>query len=288
MKTEEQSSPTENPQVETGARTYYERNTPLMVALGTGRGEAAIHRAVWTPGVGGRREALHAVERRIAESLGVGAGGPGPAMHLLDLGCGVGASAVWLASRYPVRVTGVTLSPTQAAMAERLAAAKALSARCHFLAGDFQSLPALEPADGAYAIEASSHATDVRAFFREAARILRPGAILALCDDFTAGPLSGKGRIWVERFRKRWHLGPLPTRRQAVQMAGEAGLVPLGHEDLTGWLRPDPPGAIGLRRLMARLPLPGSYRDWLAGGAALQVCLRQGWLRYLLVVLQKP
>jgi tocopherol O-methyltransferase len=47
----------------------------------------------------------------LAERAGVVRGS-----HVLDIGCGVGGSAIWLAKRFDCKVTGLTISPVQARM----------------------------------------------------------------------------------------------------------------------------------------------------------------------------
>jgi len=64
-------------------------------------------------------EAQRAKVRHICEKLGLG-----PRDHLLEIGCGWGGFAIQAATDYGCRVTGLTLSPSQAALArERVAAA---------------------------------------------------------------------------------------------------------------------------------------------------------------------
>src|SRR3954454_6951048 len=86
---------------------YYDRNTPSFVALGQGGSVGAIHRAVWGPGTTTREQAFHFVEDRIAAVVrGVGSAVGPP--HVVDLGCGVGASLCYLAAMLPITGTGVT------------------------------------------------------------------------------------------------------------------------------------------------------------------------------------
>src|ERR1700730_10826450 len=133
-------------------RRYYDRNTSTFVALG--EGGSAIHRAVWGPGVRRVADAFHYVEDQIAERirrLPLEIETP----HVVDLGCGVGASVRHLATLLPaIHVTGITLSPVQAGVAEEAVAQAGLSGRVVCLEGDYCDLPAgLQNADLAYAIE---------------------------------------------------------------------------------------------------------------------------------------
>ena len=58
---------------------------------------------------------------------GVGQRYPPPAGDILDSGCGIGGSALVLATRFNARVTGITLSPIQANRARERAARADLS-----------------------------------------------------------------------------------------------------------------------------------------------------------------
>ena len=66
---------------------------------------------------------VHSHRRSLVRMLEVMAdvGGIRPGDSVLDAGCGVGGSAIWLAKRYGAKVHGITLVPEQAATAERRA-----------------------------------------------------------------------------------------------------------------------------------------------------------------------
>jgi SAM-dependent methyltransferase len=260
-------------------RRYYEDNTRRMLRWGPGRSEGVLHRPVWDPGLTERRDALHAVERRIARLLE-----PLAPRHLLDLGCGAGASALWLAERLPARITGVTLSPLQVELATAQAAARGLAGRCRFLAADFLRLPALEPVDAAYAIESFTHAESPGAFFTALRGHLLPGGLLIVCDDF----LEHEDKHWVERFRTGWRLPSLSTLPEVRRQAEAQGFHLQAAEDLTPRLRLTSAPVLVLRRLLPLLPmLNASARASLDGGTALQVCLHRGWVRYRFLVFRR-
>ena len=64
----------------------------------------------------------------------------GPGDHVLELGCGTGEDALWLA-RHGVRVTATDVSQTMLAVAQRKAAAANLTDLIDFAAIDLASLP---------------------------------------------------------------------------------------------------------------------------------------------------
>jgi ubiquinone/menaquinone biosynthesis C-methylase UbiE len=103
--------------------------------------------------------------------------------HVVDLGCGLGATARFLTRLCPqVRVTGVTIVPWQVERARRLS-----SEAVEFVEEDYTATSfATATFDAAYALESSCHAPgrDKAAFIREAHRILKPGARLVVVDGF--------------------------------------------------------------------------------------------------------
>jgi SAM-dependent methyltransferase len=100
-----------------------------------------------------------------------------PPDHILDLGTGTGAGALWLAREYPrARVTGVDISE---AMIERARAklSPKLSARVDFLVGDAERLPF---ADGSFDLVAQ---ISVPVFFDEVARVLGRGGYVVVVSS---------------------------------------------------------------------------------------------------------
>jgi cyclopropane-fatty-acyl-phospholipid synthase len=63
-----------------------------------------------------------------------------PGMSVLDIGCGYGGLAIYLAETFGVTVTGVTLSTEQHAVAEQRAAERGLEGKVRFLLQDYRDV----------------------------------------------------------------------------------------------------------------------------------------------------
>jgi tocopherol O-methyltransferase len=272
-------------------RRYYDRNTAAFVALGQGGGVGAIHRAVWGPGVGTREEAFRYVEDRIAEHvrrLPLDVETP----HVVDLGCGVGASLCYLAQTLPsITATGITLSPVQAEYARERVRQAGLSIRVRCLEGDYCDLPAgVPPADLAYAIESFVHGPSPERFFAECRKLIRPGGVLVICDDFRRATPSTAATAAIDRFRRGWRVNTLVTPSELIELAQEAGFEHRSTTDLTHYLelnRPRDRVISALMPLIAWLPLHATRLGHLIGGSALQKCLDERWIGYDLTVFQR-
>ena len=172
-------------------RRYYDRNTAAFIAYGQGGNIGAIHRAVWGPGVAQRVQAFRYPEDRIIDLLR-GLGSSEGQLHVVDLGCGVGGTLRYIAGQVPIRGTGVTLSPVQARLAEQHTRQAGLADRLRCVEGDYCALPsAIAAADLALAIESFIHGPDPARFFAECRRLVRPGGLLVICDDFLLEDRSG-------------------------------------------------------------------------------------------------
>jgi cyclopropane fatty-acyl-phospholipid synthase-like methyltransferase len=271
-------------------RRYYDNNAAAFERLG--QGGASIHRAVWGPDVSTRAEAFHRVDELILDALPPGVRRP----TILDLGCGLGASLLYLAHRIDMRGEGITISPRQAARAAELIAQAGLDGRVRCREGNYLSLHAdlVGHAELAFSIEAFIHSPDADGYFREAARALRPGGKLIICDDFlasAASPTSAKAARRLEDFRKGWHVGSLLTVDQVRVMAAAHGLVLIRDLDLTPELELRRPRDRLVSAVVAAgrlLPLTGEYWRSLVGGDALQWALVRGLLNYRFLELVRP
>jgi sarcosine/dimethylglycine N-methyltransferase len=113
---------------------------------------------------------------------------PQPGEHLLDIGCGIGGPARWIAARFAVRVTGVDLTPEFCAAARTLNAACGLQERVTIIEGSALDLPVPDAAfDRAYSQNAIMNIADKGLFYRGAFTALKPGGVLAL-SNVCAGP----------------------------------------------------------------------------------------------------
>lgn len=267
---------------------YYDQNTaPFLRWFGSGFEVAAIHRQVWGPGVRSGREAfeyLNALTANLARLADLPEGA-----DVLDLGCGLGGTATWVAERYAVNVTGLTVSSFQTLLANERAAKRGLGRRCRFVWGDFLHLPEFGLFQAAWAIESFAHALHAEQFFREAARALAPGARLVICDDFLAQakPANAEAARRLDEFRAGWRLSNLITVAETKELAARCGLRLVQHADLTPYLRPAPAWFLGLAGHALRLPVHGEHVRSLRGSLALQTCLRAGWTQYHAITWEK-
>jgi cyclopropane fatty-acyl-phospholipid synthase-like methyltransferase len=158
-----------------------------------------------------------------------------PGERVLDAGCGVGGSAFWLAHERDAAVIGVTRVASQVAQARNLAAGRTPRHRPIFLQADYTAPPFRTGTfDVVWALESLCHAPDKAAFYREAARVLRPGGRLVLAEYMLTGePRDGPARRMVTEWLAGWAMPNLATPRQHQDYARAAGFGALHFEDAT-------------------------------------------------------
>jgi tocopherol O-methyltransferase len=110
--------------------------------------------------------------------------------HILDIGCGFGASALYLAKKYNAIATGITISAVQVEMAKRSAAERNLDAS--FLLMDAEAMNFPHQFDILWSVESISHYQDRPKFFASAAKLLKPGGAFAITDWFKKDHLTPK------------------------------------------------------------------------------------------------
>ncbi len=142
-----------------------------------------LHHGYW---IGGGESKEHA-QQQLIEHLARLAKIPYGAT-VLDVGCGFGASSMYLCKQFGATTTGITISQVQVEMARAAAAKEKAPARYCLM--DAEAMTFEEPFDVLWSVESISHYHDREKFFGSAAKLLRPGGILALTDWFKKPNLS--------------------------------------------------------------------------------------------------
>lgn len=111
-----------------------------------------------------------------------------PGSTVLDVGCGFGASSIYLSKNYKAEATGITISPVQVDMANKAAAMEQVSAR--FLLMDAEAMNFDECFDVIWSVESISHYQDKGKFFASVARLLTSDGTVAIIDWFKKESLT--------------------------------------------------------------------------------------------------
>ncbi|MEM9066876.1 MAG: methyltransferase domain-containing protein [Myxococcota bacterium] len=118
-------------------------------------------------------DSLHRHERFLARKLRLY-----PGQEVLDVGCGVGGPARYIAKHTGASITGVNNNAYQIERGQRHTRRAKLAHLVRFQKADFMELPYEDDHfDAIYTIEASCHAPDRVKLFEELRRVMKPGAV---------------------------------------------------------------------------------------------------------------
>jgi tocopherol O-methyltransferase len=154
-------------------REFYDFVSPFFHALW---GEH-LHHGYWIRGDETREIAQAQLVEHLATIANIG-----PGLEILDIGCGMGASSIYLAKHYNAVATGITISPIQLDMARKAAITEGVNAR--FLLMDAEAMKFEKLFDVVWSVESVSHYQDISKFFGDVANLLQPNGTFALIDWF--------------------------------------------------------------------------------------------------------
>lgn len=178
----------------------------------------AIHYGYWDDHVSSFRESLI----RMNEVMMIAAGIK-PTEWVLDAGCGVGGSSIFLASMLGCRVTGITLSERQREQATANAKKKDIEDLVDFKVMNYAATDFPDASfDVVWGCESICYADDKEQFIKEAYRLLKPGGRLVVADGFVSVFENNDNTI-IRRWLDGWLVNYLESPERFTQFMSNTG-----------------------------------------------------------------
>jgi len=181
----------------------------------------AMHYGYWNEDTNHLRDALKNMNQYITDNLDVRAG-----QRLLDAGCGVGGTAVYIGKSFDVDIHGITLSQHQVDKASERSARLNLLGRTHFSAQDYCNTSFDDDFfDSIYGIESICHANEKSDFLNEASRLLKPNGTLVVGDFFKTKSVDRpENAALISKWADTWAVPDFADTTDFIQKAKRAGL----------------------------------------------------------------
>ena len=186
-----------------------------------------IHHGYWTTGQETKEEAQEQLinqlisRARITESK-----------RILDVGCGLGGTAIYLNKMLGAHVRGITISPTQVKIGNDLAEQSRADVRVALM--DAEAIEMDDRFDVVWSVEAISHLSQKMDCFRSIAKLLNNGGKLVIADWFRSGTANAaQQHEFLEPIERATLVPKLEVPCTYINYINQAGLNVTLFEDLS-------------------------------------------------------
>jgi tocopherol O-methyltransferase len=262
-------------------RNFYDRLSPHFRELWGPH----LHDGFYQTGKETREKAQEQLVEFLASIAGIPSGS-----RVLDVGCGMGATSVWLAQNLSCEPTGITLSPRQIEMAQELAASAGVNAS--FLLMDAENMVFDKTFDALWMVGVLGHLPSQQGFVRIAGTLIRPGGRFLLADWTVGNNVTQADRETLVRPVIEGMMMPtIATAEEYRLWLEESGFRVLKSVDITEETRKTWDQSIRIVQAPAVLKLASSLgKDalaLLAAISAMKKAMKKGVVRYSVVVAEK-
>ncbi|MDD5190318.1 MAG: methyltransferase domain-containing protein [Dehalococcoidales bacterium] len=166
-------------------RRFYDLGSPLYLEVYGNH----IHDGYYLTGNETKQAAQENLTKLLAEKAGIKRGD-----RVLDVGCGIGGSSLWLAENRGASTVGISISPVQIEIAGKLAQDRHVDSE--FLLMDAEKMRFEEKFDAIWVLAAITHFPHQKSFVKKATASLKQGGKFVIFDwmlhEHVLDPLSDR------------------------------------------------------------------------------------------------
>lgn len=208
---------------------YYDHTERHMRMFWKLDNSMGLHYGLWDKDTRNLSEAIVNTNRRLAEM-----GKIKKEHKVLDAGCGVGGSSIYIAKNIGAQCTGITLSARQVKSANNYAAQNLVSDMVQFEVNDYTNTGYADNSyDIVWALETMGTARDKSLFFKEMYRVLKPGGRLLIADWYKSYDYNVDEFKCMQDMLYGWAIQDLLTFDEQKELATRFNYNILDHKDVT-------------------------------------------------------
>jgi cyclopropane fatty-acyl-phospholipid synthase-like methyltransferase len=188
----------------------------------------AIHYGYWDNKVNSFPQSLLRMNEVMMEAAGITAKD-----KVLDAGCGVGGSSIFMASTIGCKVTGITLSERQVQQATANAKRKGTNSLADFKVMDYCNTTFPDKSfDAVWGCESICYADEKEKFIKEAYRLLKPGGRLVIADGFVT-KFENNDTPVIRQWLDGWQVNYLESPDRFSKFMEQTGFTNIGYRNIS-------------------------------------------------------